>query len=139
MTFCLGSSAAKKRYQRDSLRWMVVYFIALLCSSWFVKHDGGQRFLVYFWSVLPSIPVLAILWRMGTYLREETDEYLRWMTMQSILVGTGVLLAAVMVSDFLRAFAHTGTLPPFAAFLIFWLGMMATQAWQWMQNRPVDA
>ena len=137
--FCLGSSAAKKRYQRDIVRWMVAYLVVLVGSGTIVRHGAPQGWHLYFWSVLPSIPVLGILWRMGRYLREETDEYLRWMTMQSILVGTGVLLAVVLVSDFLRAYARTGALPPFVAFLVFCGGMAATQAWQWLQNRTVDA
>jgi hypothetical protein len=133
--FCAGASEAKKRYQRDVLRWMVLYAVLLVCSVWFVKHEGSERFFLYFWSAVPSVPVLGVLWRMGQYLREEKDEYLRWMTMQAILVGTGVLLAVVLVSDFLRAFANNGALPPFVAFLIFCGGMAATQAVQRLRNR----
>ncbi len=137
--FCSGSSAAKKRYQRDVAYWMVAYVVVLLGSAWMVKHRAPPGWTLYFWSVLPSIPVLGVLWRMGRYLRAETDEYLRLMTMQAILVGTGVLLAVVLVGDFLRAYAHIGALPPFVAFLIFCGGLAAAQGWQWLQNRSSDA
>lgn len=136
MRSCVGSSPAKKRYERDVIRWMGGYVVVLLLSAWMVKHGAAANgWAVYFWSVLPSVPVLGVMWRMGLYLREEKDEYLRWLTMQSILVGTAVLLSVVLVSDFLRAFAHVGALPPFAAYLIFAGGMAATQARQWLQNR----
>lgn len=46
--FCKGSTVAKKRYQRDSLRFMAAYVAVLLGSSWFVKHDGGEKFFLYF-------------------------------------------------------------------------------------------
>ena len=137
--FCSGSSAAKKRYQRDVTYWMIAYVVAVVGAALIVKHGAPLGWHLYFWSVLPSIPVLGVLWRMGLYLREETDEYLRWMTMQAILVGTGVLLSVVLVSDFLRAYAHIGSLPPFVAFIIFCGGMAATQGWQWLQNRATDA
>ena len=136
---CSGSSAAKKQYRRDSSRWMIAYVVLVLGSALVVKHGAPRGWPLYFWSVLPSVPVLGVVWRMGRYLREETDEYLRWMTMQAILVGTGVMLAVILVSDFLRAFANTGALPPFVDFMTFCGGMAATRGWQWLQNRTTDA
>ena len=121
--FCKGSTVARKRYERDTLRFMVLYAVVLLCSNWFVKHDGAERFYLYFWSGIPAIPVVAIIVRMGRYLREEKDEYQRLLAMQSILVGTAALLVTVVVSDFLRAFARVRALPPFTGFLVFCAGM----------------
>jgi Ca2+/Na+ antiporter len=74
---CSGASEAKKRYQRDSIRIIVAYVIVVACSAWFVKHDGHEHLFLYFWSVLPAIPILAVLVRMGRYLREEQDEFQR--------------------------------------------------------------
>jgi peptidoglycan/LPS O-acetylase OafA/YrhL len=136
--FCKTTSAAQKSYRRDIGRFLVAYAVVLLCSSWFVKHDGGERFYLYFWSVIPSIPVLAMVVRMGRYLREEKDEYVRLMTMQAILMGTGILVAVMLVSDFLRAFANTGALPPFVGFMIFCAGMAGTQLVQRLRNRTSD-
>ena len=69
---------------------MAVYLVVVFGSALMVKHLAPQGWQLYFWSVLPSIPVLGVVWRMGRYLREETDEYLRLLTMQAILVGAGV-------------------------------------------------
>ncbi len=136
--FCKGSTVAKKRYQRDSLRFMAAYVAVLLGSSWFVKHDGGEKFFLYFWSLLPAIPVVGVIFRMGRYLAEETDEYQRLMTMRSILVGTAALLGTVVVSDFLRSFAGMGDLPPFTGFLIFCGAMAGTEWVQKIRNRVPD-
>jgi peptidoglycan/LPS O-acetylase OafA/YrhL len=140
MLFCKGSTTAKKRYQRSSLQFMAAYLVVVLCSSWFVHHDGPQgKFFLYFWSVIPAIPIVGVIWRMSVYLREETDEYQRMLTMQAILVGTGALLAAVVTDDFLRAFAHVVGLPPFWLFLIFSFGMALTGGWQKLRDRvPAD-
>jgi RsiW-degrading membrane proteinase PrsW (M82 family) len=135
---CDVKTPAKKRYERDVMRFMVAYVVVVLCSSWFVKHDGQERFYLYFWSVIPALPVLGVLYRMGTYLREETDEYQRWLVMQSILVGTAALIATTVVSDFLRSFAGTEALPPFVGFLIFAAGMAGTQIVQRIRNRSND-
>ena len=136
--FCKGSTVARKRYERDVWRFMAAYLVVVFCSAWFVKHDGGEKFYLYFWSVIPSIPILALIVRMGRYLREETDEYQRLLVMQSLLIGTGALVGAMMVSDFLRAFAEVKGLPPFAGFVIFGVSMGITQVVQRLRDRTVD-
>jgi len=133
--FCKGGTEARKRYRRDVLRLVVAYMVVLLCSAWFVQHDGAEHFFLYFWSVIPAIPLLGVIVRMGKYLREETDEYQRWLAMQAVLVGAGALLAVLVVNDFLRAFAKARALPPFWSFLIFCLAMGITQAVQKLRNR----
>ena len=133
--FCKGSTAAKKRYERDTLRFMAAYVVVLFCSAWFVKHDGSEKFFLYFWSVIPAIPVLGVVVRMGRYLREEKDEYQRLLAMQSILVGTAALLCTALVSDFLRSFAKAAALPPFSGFVIFCAGMAITQGVRKLRDR----
>ena len=133
--FCKSSSAARKSYQRDALKCVVAYLVVLLCTMWFVRHDGANHLFLYFWSVVPSIPILGVVVRMGQYLREEKDEYVRMMAMQAILAGTAALLATLVVSDFLRTFANTGSLPQFVGFLIFCGGMMLAKLVQWLRNR----
>jgi hypothetical protein len=133
--FCKGATTAKKAYQRSVLQFMACYAVVLFCSTWFVKHDGAEHFYLYFWSVIPAIPIVAVIWRMGVYLREEKDEYQRLLAMQSILVGTGALLATIVVNDFIRAFAKTQGLPPFWLFCIFCVGMGAAQAFLKLRNR----
>ena len=137
--FCQGSTVAHKRYERDVMRMMFAYVVVLLCSSWFVKHDGGEKFFLYFWSVFPALPVIGVIARMGRYLQEEKDEYQRLQSMQAVLVGTAALLATTVVNDFTRAFAHASALPPFIGFLIFAAGMAITQFVQRFRNRaPAD-
>ena len=136
--FCKGRTVAKKRYERDTLRMMAAYGVVLLCASWFVKHDGGEKSFLYFWSVIPAIPVIAVIVRMGRYLKEEKDEYQRLLAMQSILVGTAALLGSEVVNDFLRAFAKAPALPPFSTFIIFCAGMGGTQQVERVRNRVPD-
>jgi hypothetical protein len=135
MLFCKAATSAKKSYERSVMQFMGCYVVVLFCSSWFVKHDGAEHFYLYFWSVIPAIPIIAVIWRMGKYLREETDEYQRWLTTQSILVGTGALMATIVVNDFIRLFAKTPGLPPLWLFCIFCAGMGFTQAYQKIRNR----
>lgn len=133
--FCKCDTPANKRYQRD-VRWLLVgYFVLLVISAWFAKHVPGQGMARYFWSILPTIPIVGVIVRMGRYLQEENDEYVRLMQMKAILAGTGTLLSAVVISDFLRTFAKAPDFAPFVLFFCFAAGMAATQIIQWMRNR----
>lgn len=136
--FCQSDTPARKKYQRE-VRWLLLgYFVVLFFSAWFVKHWAGPGVGRYIWAVLPTIPIVGIIARMGKYLHEETDEYMRLLQMNSILAGTGALLTALVISDFLRAFAHAPDFAPFVLFLCFGAGMGAMQFVQWSRNRMPD-
>jgi len=130
-----SSSKAAKRYQRNVMQFMLSYAVVLLCASWFVKHDGHERFFLYFWSVVPAVPIIAIIVRMGRYLSEETDEFLKLQKMRSLLVGLGALLGALVVDDFLRAFAHAPGFEPFVLFIIFAVANAIAELVQYLLNR----
>lgn len=133
--FCKVDTPARQRYQRD-VRWLLLgYFVALFFSVWFVKHLAGPGVARYVWSILPTIPIAGIIARMGKYLHEETDEYMRLLQMNSILAGTGALLTALMISDFLRTFAHAPDFAPFVLFMCFAAGVAVMQLVQWTRNR----
>lgn len=133
-----NDTSAWKRCQRAVLQFMAAYVVVLLCSAWFVKHDGAEHFYLYFWSIIPAVPIIAAIVRMGRYLREETDEYQKLVRMRAILGGTAALLGALVVNDFLRAFAHVAGFGPFILFAIFALAMIATELSQRLANQVRD-
>lgn len=136
---CKSHSIAQKRYQRDVMILMAVYLVLVLSSALYVKHGAATHLLVYVFSVVPAVPIILVIARMARYLRDETDEYQRLIRMESILAGTGATLAVLVVSDFLRSFAHTGDLPPFTLFLVFAISMAATELVQYLCDRgPAD-
>jgi hypothetical protein len=136
--FCKDNTPASKRYQRRTMTAMAGYLVVILASSWIVRHDHPQGWHLYFWSVLPAIPIVAVIVHMGRYLSEETDEYLRLRTMRSLLFATGALLGTIVVSDFLQAFANAPAFPPFVSFMIFAFTFAATQGVQQLRDRASD-
>jgi hypothetical protein len=117
---------------------MSIYVVLVFVAALYVKHFSPHGWLLYFWALLPAIPVISLIGVMGLYLQEEKDEYLRMLTTRSLLVGTAVLIGTLVVSDFLRSFAKGGPLPPFMAYVMFFLAFGATQALQTMRNRGGD-
>jgi hypothetical protein len=135
---CVGSTPAKKRYERDVLWIMAVYAVLLLGSSWVVKHTHVVGPVLYFWSVLPAVPIIAVMARLGRYFQEETDEFLKAQRVRSILVGTAALLGALVVDDFLRAFAHYDGFEPFVLFAFFAVANAISELVQFLIYRVRD-
>lgn len=133
--FSQSDTPARKVYHRD-VRWLLLaYFAVLVSSALIVKHWSGQGLWRYFWAILPTVPIVGIIARMGKYLHEETDEYLRLLQMNSLLAGTGALLTALLICDFLRSFAHAPDFAPFVLFFCFAGGMGVMQIVQSVRNR----
>jgi len=135
MSFCEVSTPANKRYQRRVMVTMSVYVVMLFAAIYLVKHTHPHGWVLYAISVLPALPLLAYMGAMGVYLQEEKDEYVRLMTMRSLVVGTAVLLMVIVVSDFLRAISGAAPLAPFASWVTFFMAFGAAQGVQKMRNR----
>jgi len=138
MNICGASTPAGKRYQRRVMQTMLIYLVVLFSAIYVVRHTHPHGWLLYAISVLPALPILAMLASMGVYLQEEKDEYVRLMTMRSLVAGTAVLLMVLVVSDFLRAISGAAPLAPFASWVTFFLAFGAAQAVQTMRNRVKD-
>jgi hypothetical protein len=119
--FCSSKSAAMKTYQSGVLKTMSGYVLVILGVTWFVKHHHPQGVEAYVLAVLPAIPIVAMLAVMGIYLRDEKDEFLRWMTIEAMLWAMGVVLALTTVVGFLQNFAGVNAPPMFYVFVVFWL------------------
>jgi len=138
MSICGVSTPASKRYQRRVMVTMSLYVVVLLVATLIVKHAHPHGWVLYAIALVPALPILAMLGSMGVYLKEETDEYIRLMTMRSLVAGTAVLLMVLVVSDFLRALSGAAPLAPFASWVTFFLAFGAAQAVQTMRNRVRD-
>jgi hypothetical protein len=132
------STPASKRYQRRVIVTMVLYMAVLFGAISIVKHTHPHGWLLYTISLLPAIPILAMLGSLGVYLKEEKDEYVRMITMRSLLAGTAALLAVLVVNDFLRSISGAGALPVFTSWIVFFVVFGVAQAVQTMSNRVSD-
>ena len=115
------NSAAGKRYRRRVLTAMALYIVILFSCLKVVKAVPMHGWTLYLLAVLPAVPVLAVLVSLARYLQEETDEYLRMLTVRALLVAAGAMLATTVVNDFLRVIAHGGPLMAFVGFIVFFV------------------
>ena len=134
--FCRSGSAAKKRYERDVIITMAGYVLLTFAVAFLVRHGHVHGWALYVWSVLPALPIIGVIARMGRYLQEETDEYQRLVATRSILVGTAALLGSLVVNDFVRSFAGVAAFPPFTTFVLFCAAMGIAEGVQKLRDRP---
>ena len=138
MNICGTSTPAGKRYRGRVMVTMSLYIVVLFGAISIVKHTHPHGWLLYTIAVLPALPILAMMGALGVYLQEEKDEYIRLITMRSLLVGTAVLLAVLVVNDFLRSISGAAALPEFTSWVVFFLVFGVAQAVQTMGNRVSD-
>ncbi len=126
---------ARKRLQQRTMRTLGCYVVVLFCTAYLVRKEAMHGWALYFYSVLPAIPIIMMIVGVGRYLQEESDEFQRTMMIRSILVGTAALLGTLAVNDFVRAFTGADAFAPFVSFAFFGVGMGTTQLIQTLTYR----
>jgi hypothetical protein len=73
----MAMSAAKRRYQVRFWPIMIAYVGAVLGVTWLFNNQPPEGPIKFVLAVLPALPIVGILWAIGRYLIEETDEFVR--------------------------------------------------------------
>jgi hypothetical protein len=97
-------SPALFRYNTRFLLATFGYIVGLLIAMAIYNDGMPSGPLAYAVSLLPTLPALAMIFVMGRYLVEETDEYLRHRASLSAIIGLGVVLVLGTVWGFLETF-----------------------------------
>lgn len=98
------ASPVMVRYNRRFLAACFGYVLGLgiAISLWNTYTLTGP--VVFAIALLPTIPTFAMIWAMGRYLVEETDEYLRYRTVRAAIMSLGLVLAIGIFWGFLEMF-----------------------------------
>jgi hypothetical protein len=117
---CTTNNPAVRRY---ILRFAVAisfYMLFLVGTVWAFVHTRPTGWLAYLLAILPSLPIIASLAVVGLYLKEEKDELVRMIFVQSLIWAIGATLTATTVWGFLENFAHVPHMDLFLVFPMFW-------------------
>lgn len=121
------ASQVAVRYNRRMLGASFAYVIGLgIALTLFRGQDVGKPVAALL-SLLPTLPVFAMIWAMARYVIEETDEYLRARTVNAALIATGLLLAVSTFWGFLTTFDVAPAVPMWAAVPVWCLGLALGQ------------
>ena len=116
-----------RRYTKGSALTMAGYLLAVLGTAMYVHDHHPTGHMLYILSAIPSFCILCMLIVVVVYLRDEKDEYVRMLTVRSLLSGTFIVLAIGTFTDFLRSYGNRPGLPPFAEWVAFWLSFAIAQ------------
>ena len=110
------NNQATRRYNKRYLIAMPLYLISLFSATHILRHDHPSRPLALVIATLPSIPLVAMIAIAGLYLKEETDEFQRFIFQQSLLWSIGLVLALTSIWGLLEMIAGVPHLPIFYVF-----------------------
>jgi hypothetical protein len=119
---CAGSTA-NRAYMRRFLPMMGLYVVCLLATVWLDDRLAPKGPLAVALAILPALPLVGVVWAFGRLLIEETDEYLRALTVRQFLVATGFMLCVTSIWGFLDAFGQVPHVPMYWAFIIWCMGL----------------
>ena len=117
----MTSRSALRRYNRRVIVLMLIYTAVLMFAVYgFSRHllSGPFAYLV---AILPALPIIGVFAAMGRYLVEETDEYVRMLTVRQTLYATGFALSIATVWGFLEAFDLVGHIESYYI-AVLWFG-----------------
>lgn len=120
-------SPIARRYSRRMLAASFAYVIGLGVALTLFRDRDVAKPVAAALSLLPTLPVFAMIWAMGRYVIEESDEYLRARTVNAALIATGLLLAIATFWGFLTTFAVVPDVPMWAAVPVWCIGLAIGQ------------
>ncbi len=95
---------AIKRYNRAVIILSLAYVAALFTAQIAIGRYGLAGAPAYLLAILPSLPIIAIFGAIGRYLIEESDEYVRLLTVRQTLIASGLALSVATAWGFLESF-----------------------------------
>jgi FtsH-binding integral membrane protein len=100
----LARGKAIKRYNRTVVALSLLYVGLLFTAQISISRHGLAGAPAYVVAVLPALPIIGIFAAIGRYLVEESDEYLRLLSVRQALVASALALSVATAWGFLESF-----------------------------------
>lgn len=117
------------RYNRRMLAASFGYVLGLGIALAIWKNyepSGPSAFAI---ALLPTLPTFAMIWAMGRYLVEETDEYLRYRMVRAAIMSLGMVLAIGIFWGFLETFELVPHVWAWWVLPVWSVGLGVAQLW----------
>jgi hypothetical protein len=113
-----GQSRANVRYSVRVVVLSLIYSVFLIGAVYGFKHHLLSGPAAWIAGTLPALPIIGIFAAIGLYLVEESDEYLRMMTVRQTLWASGFSLSIATIWGFLESFDLVGHVP------VYWVSVL---------------
>jgi len=123
------ATAAAMAYNRRMLPLAAAYVVVLLGAILMHERLHVTGPALYVIAILPALPLIGVVWALGRFLIEETDEYQRGLAVRKMLVATGFLLVVATIWGFLEEFGLVSHLPAYWGFIVWCIGLAVGAGW----------
>ena len=131
-------NAALARYTQRLMLASMGYVVGLMIAIAIHESAMPNGPLAYAVALLPTIPALAMIFAIGRYLVEETDEYQRHRASLSAIIGLGFVLVLGTVWGFLETFGLARHIWAWWVVPVWAIGMAIGQGWIALRERGLD-
>ncbi|MEM7779609.1 MAG: hypothetical protein AAF697_04345 [Pseudomonadota bacterium] len=102
-TTCVGKGDAQRRYIKRVALFTSLY-LASFAGLTFLDQLGETPLAVrYVVAVLPGLAIIGVFWSIGRLIVEETDEFLRMLTVRQALIASALAMSAASIWGFLES------------------------------------
>ncbi len=117
------------RYNRRVLFSSFGYVLGLGIAISIWNAYEVDRVTAFALALLPTLPTFYMIWAMGRYLVEETDEYLRYRTVRAAIMSLGGVLAIGIFWGFLEMFELVPHIWAWWVLPVWAIGLGLAQLW----------
>lgn len=122
-----SGSPVVRRYNRRMLTASFTYAVGLLTAVTLFDDGGISKPAAALLALLPTLPAWGMIWAMGRYVIEESDEYLRARAVNAALIATGFLLTLATFWGFMTTFGVVPNVPTWVAVPVWAIGLAVGQ------------
>ena len=97
------SGPAQKRYIRRVAILTTLFLAGFALITVIQSNNSEPGWLAFAIAILPGLAVIGVFWAIGRLIVEESDEFVRMLTIRQVLVASGLALSAASVWGFLEA------------------------------------
>ncbi|MEO0871217.1 MAG: hypothetical protein AAFY19_04540 [Pseudomonadota bacterium] len=126
------------RYYRDFWIATSLYMIGMGVAIAVWNRVEVEPPYAFALALLPTLPTWAMIYVMGRYIVEETDEYLRHRAVMSAMIGLGLVLVSGSFWGFLEMFDAAPNIWAWWTVPAWAIGMGAGQSWLSWRDRRHD-
>lgn len=117
------------RYNRRVLFSSFGYVLGLGIAMAIWNAYEVDRVAAFALALLPTLPTFYMIWAMGRYLVEETDEYLRYRMVRAAIMSLGMVLAIGIFWGFLETFEVVPHIWAWWVLPVWAVGLGLAQLW----------
>jgi hypothetical protein len=130
----LNPDQAQRHHRLRVFVAMSLYVVLLFCSIHFIKQQHPTGPLLVALALLPTVPVVWVMWSLYVYLTQ-ADELQRRVHLTSLSMAAGVTAFLTLTYGFLEDFAGFPHIPAWWTFVIIDLVWGATSCLLWYRYK----